>query len=299
MSLQKACSISRQTRRTLASNWRMMAQSHSTKGAVNYVNKFFFDVFSKVSSWQSMREFHVTILDDVTELILNSTYQALASSTQNASIAKCPGTLLHTPRPSWQFLPSFGRGNTSVTSRTDKFFVKALDTLADVDDKTLSAYLHHKATAWYQGLQFPPVHSPDRMDDTHAAEACITRGGSGDPSSACSSAPAPSARQSSSHSTAYLQPQALAPTATACQVAPEARSTSATASVTATAKSRQPRLSWRAQTRAEPSVKARSATWDPRALLGASGGALWLSIRQVTPRLSADLSRALRPTTHS
>ena len=47
---------------------------------------------------------------------------------------------------------------------TDKFFAKALDTLADVDDKNLSAYLHRVTTAWYR--RFPPVHSPDHLDDT-------------------------------------------------------------------------------------------------------------------------------------
>ena len=62
--------------------------------------------------------------------------------------------------------PFFRMEDPRVTSRTNKFFAKALDTLADVlvDDKTLSAYLHHKATAWYR--MYPPVHNPDRMDDT-------------------------------------------------------------------------------------------------------------------------------------
>ena len=55
-------------------------------------------------------------------------------------------------------------GDPRVTSRTDKFFAKALAVLADVDNKTRSAYLHRTATALY--LRFPPVHSPDRMDDT-------------------------------------------------------------------------------------------------------------------------------------
>ena len=43
------------------------------------LNEFFFHVFSKVLSWQSMSELTVTTLDNVTELILNSSYQALPS----------------------------------------------------------------------------------------------------------------------------------------------------------------------------------------------------------------------------
>ena len=50
---------------------------------------------------------------------------------------------------------------------TDKFFNKALHTLAGVQDKDLKAYLNHKATAWYRG--FLPVHSPDSINDTKKA----------------------------------------------------------------------------------------------------------------------------------
>ena len=61
--------------------------------------------------------------------------------------------------------PFFRSKDPRVALRTDKFFAKALATLADVDDKNLSAYLHHKAMAWY--VQFQPVHCTDQMDDTH------------------------------------------------------------------------------------------------------------------------------------
>ena len=50
---------------------------------------------------------------------------------------------------------------------SDKFFKKALRTLAGVEDTDLSAYLNRKAAAWY--LRFPPVHSPDRINDTNKA----------------------------------------------------------------------------------------------------------------------------------
>ena len=43
--------------------------------------------------------------------------------------------------------PFFRTGDPRVTSRTDKLVAKALDALAYVDDKTLSVYLHRKATA--------------------------------------------------------------------------------------------------------------------------------------------------------
>ena len=49
-------------------------------GSIAMLNEFFVYVFFKVLSWQSMSEFHVTTLDNDKELILNSTYQALASS---------------------------------------------------------------------------------------------------------------------------------------------------------------------------------------------------------------------------
>ena len=42
-------------------------------------------------------------------------------------------------------------------------FDKALCKLAGMKDTALSAYLHHKATAWYK--RFPPIHSPDRAKD--------------------------------------------------------------------------------------------------------------------------------------
>ena len=62
--------------------------------------------------------------------------------------------------------PFFRTKDPRVASRTDKFFNKALHTLAGVEDKDLSAYLNCKATAcqWY--LQFPPVFSPDCINDT-------------------------------------------------------------------------------------------------------------------------------------
>ena len=63
------------------------------------------------------------------------------------------------------FLSRSTRKDPCVASRTNRFFSKALDTLADVDDKNLNAYQLCKVTAWYR--RFPPVHSPDRMDDTH------------------------------------------------------------------------------------------------------------------------------------
>ena len=43
-------------------------------------NEFFFHTVSKVLSWQSMSELTVTTLDEVMELILNSSYQTLPST---------------------------------------------------------------------------------------------------------------------------------------------------------------------------------------------------------------------------
>ena len=59
--------------------------------------------------------------------------------------------------------PFFRSLDLHVASR-NKFFAKALGTLADFNNKALSMYLNCKATACY--LLFPPVHSPYCMDDT-------------------------------------------------------------------------------------------------------------------------------------
>ena len=63
--------------------------------------------------------------------------------------------------------PFFRTKDPRVVSRSNKFFNKALHTIAGVEDKDLSVYLNCKATAWY--LRFPPVHSPDHIDDTKKA----------------------------------------------------------------------------------------------------------------------------------
>ena len=51
--------------------------------------------------------------------------------------------------------PFFRTKDQRVQTRTDKFFNKALKTLAGVNDTELSVYLNCKATAWYR--RFPPV----------------------------------------------------------------------------------------------------------------------------------------------
>ena len=45
---------------------------HDNKCHKTLLNKFFFYVFFKVSSWQSMRDIHVTSLEELTELMLHS-----------------------------------------------------------------------------------------------------------------------------------------------------------------------------------------------------------------------------------
>ena len=118
------------------------------------MNEFFFYVFSKVSSWQSMIEFQVTTLDDITQLIMNSssTEQALDSSKSGLKMPGVPCVYRYFAvyLTSFVAVASFFRSkDPCVALKTDKFFAKALDTLADVNDKNLSVYLHSKATAWY------------------------------------------------------------------------------------------------------------------------------------------------------
>ena len=63
--------------------------------------------------------------------------------------------------------PFFRTKDPRVASRTDKFFNKALYSLAFVQDMDLSVYLKCNATACY--WLFPPVHSLDRIDDNKKA----------------------------------------------------------------------------------------------------------------------------------
>ena len=57
----------------------------------------------------------------------------------------------------------FFRAKDKPQTGAVKLFDKALCKLAGMKDTVLSAYLHHKATAWYQ--RFPLIHSPDRAKD--------------------------------------------------------------------------------------------------------------------------------------
>ena len=100
-------------------------------------NEFFFYVFSKVSSWQSMSEFQVTTLDDITALMINSTYQALDSSKSGPEMPQVQCVSRYFVEYLMCFVavaPFFRSKDPRVASRTDKFFAKALDTLADVYD---------------------------------------------------------------------------------------------------------------------------------------------------------------------
>ena len=106
------------------------------------LNEFFFYAFSKVSSWQSMSEFQVTTvatLDDIAQLIMNSTYQPNIRPLPRRNLEPrcrkchvCPGTSSRISRPPLTSFvavaPFFRSKDPRVASRTDKFFAKALDT---------------------------------------------------------------------------------------------------------------------------------------------------------------------------
>ena len=92
------------------------------------LNKFFFYVFSKVSSWQGMSELTVTTLDDVTSLILNFSYQALPSTKSGPKMPRVPCVsryfvaLLAYLASFVSVAPLFGSVDPRVASRTDKVF---------------------------------------------------------------------------------------------------------------------------------------------------------------------------------
>ena len=139
----------------------------SNKGASQtLLNEFFFYVFSRVSSWQCMNELRVTTLDDVEALLLLSFDGALPESKSGMEMPK----LLFVSRYFIAYLasfvavaPFFRAKDERVQPGTVKFFDKARSKLAGLKDMALSAYLHRKATAWYK--RFPPIHSPDRVED--------------------------------------------------------------------------------------------------------------------------------------
>ena len=61
--------------------------------------------------------------------------------------------------------PFFRAKDPRVASRTDKFYAKALETLARVKNKDPPASRGHGlvVVSWYRRI--PPVHCPERMDD--------------------------------------------------------------------------------------------------------------------------------------
>ena len=118
--------------------------------------EFFFYVFYKISSWQSLSELQVITLDDVMNHCLQSqaTYGFLPFLKSGPELPQVPVASRYFVGYLTSFAavaPFFRTEKPRVASRTDKFFKKAFasDTLADVKDKDLNAYLHRKATAWY------------------------------------------------------------------------------------------------------------------------------------------------------
>ena len=148
-------------------------KSHKT-----LLNEFFFYVLSKVSSWQSMKDMTVTSMDDVTELIVNSKYLHIEASKSGPELPAVPCVSRNMIAYITSFLsvaPFFRAADPRVTSRTDKYYAVALATLSKTNDKDLVDYVHRKATAWYR--RFPPVGSPDRIDDDDKLRSQADGGG--------------------------------------------------------------------------------------------------------------------------
>ena len=132
---------------------------------------------TKVSSWQCMSELHVTILDDVESLFLSSFYGLLPHSKSGIELPKVPVVSRYFVAYLTAFVsvaPFFRTKDERVQTRTDKFFNRALKTLARANDTELCVYLNRKATAWYR--RFPPMHSPDRAQDIKKAAATVASG---------------------------------------------------------------------------------------------------------------------------
>ena len=118
-----------------------------------------------------MSELQVTTFDNITNFFLLSTYGFLPFSKSRPELPQMPVVSRYFVTYLTSFVavaPFFRTKDPRVASRTNTFFNKALDTLADVEDKDLNVYLKHKATAWC--LRFPPIHSPDSINDTKEAK---------------------------------------------------------------------------------------------------------------------------------
>ena len=117
-----------------------------------------------------MSELRVTTLDDVESLFLRSFYGLFPHSKSGIELPKAPVVSRYFVAFLTAFVsiaPFFRTKDECVQTRTNKFFNKALKTLAGVNDTELSVYLNRKATAWYR--RFPSMHSSDRAEDTKKA----------------------------------------------------------------------------------------------------------------------------------
>jgi hypothetical protein len=113
-----------------------------------------------------MKDMTVTSMDDVTELIVKSSYIHIEASKSGPELPAVPCVSRNMIAYITSFLsvaPFFRSADPRVTSRTDKYYALSLATLSKTNDKDLAEYVHRKATAWYR--RFPPVGSPDRIDD--------------------------------------------------------------------------------------------------------------------------------------
>ena len=152
----------------------------SKKGASQtLLNEFYFYVLSRVSSWQCMTEVRVTTLDDVEALLLRSFYSPLQESKYGMEMPKVPVVSRYYVAYLASFVPvapffvtylvslvavaPFFRAKDNPQTGTVKFIDKALSKLAGMKDTALSAYLHHKVTAWYK--RYPPIQSQHRAED--------------------------------------------------------------------------------------------------------------------------------------
>ena len=135
------------------------------KDSKTLLNEFFFYVFSKFSSWQNMKDFQVTTMEDVHDLF-GKRFAAIEGSRSGPEQPEVLSVSRNMVAYLTSFLavaPFYSTTDLRVASRTDKFYAVALGTLSKTSDKDLSMYMLRKATAWYR--RFPPVNSPDRIDD--------------------------------------------------------------------------------------------------------------------------------------
>ena len=123
------------------------------KEGTTVLNEFFFYVFSRALSWQSLTRYHPRKSEEGETVPLR--YDAIDASASGPSLPEIRGLSKNFVAYFASFLgaaPYFK--STDVRSKLDKRFSKALKFLNRLDDEQFDQYVRRKLRTWY--TKFPP-----------------------------------------------------------------------------------------------------------------------------------------------